>query len=85
MSAGCSIIASDTQPLQEAIEHNVTGRLVPFFDSKVITKEICSLLDNPEMRHQLGTKARKFVIDNYDLKTVTLPRQVDWVLSLRES
>ncbi len=30
MSAGCSIIASDTQPLQEAIEHNVTGRLVPF-------------------------------------------------------
>lgn len=84
MSAGCTIVASDTKPLHEAITHNETGRLVPFFDSKLLTEEVCSLLENLKVRHQLGTKARQFVKDNYDLKTVTLPRQVNWVLSLRE-
>lgn len=28
MSAGCAIVASDTQPLHEAIRHDDTGRLV---------------------------------------------------------
>jgi len=32
MSAGCTIVASDTQPLQEAITDGQTGLLFPFFD-----------------------------------------------------
>jgi hypothetical protein len=31
MSAGCAIVASDTQPLREAIVHNETGKLVDLF------------------------------------------------------
>ena len=45
MSVGCTIVASDTQPLREAIRHDDTGRLVDFFDVAGLTNEVCALLD----------------------------------------
>ena len=81
MSAGCAIVASDTLPLQEVIEHDVNGRLVGFFDTKALTNQVCELLDDDEARLRLGARAREFVVANYDLKTVCLPKQIEWVLS----
>jgi hypothetical protein len=43
MSGGCSIIASDTAPVREVIEHDVTGRLVDFFDTDALATEVCAL------------------------------------------
>lgn len=40
MSAGCAIVASDTQPLHEAIRHDETGRLVNFFDVAGLTNQV---------------------------------------------
>jgi glycosyltransferase involved in cell wall biosynthesis len=82
MSAGCAIVASDTKPLHEAIQHNNTGRLIDFFDSNALVHEVCELLDNPSERARLGANARKFAQLTYDLKTVCLPRQLAWVESL---
>ncbi len=79
MSVGCAIVASDTQPLHEAIHHDQTGRLVPFFDADALTREICDLLDNAPARARLGANARAFAIANYDLQTICLPRQLAWV------
>jgi glycosyltransferase involved in cell wall biosynthesis len=79
MSAGCAIVASDTQPLHEAIAHNETGRLVSFFDPKALAQEVCDLLDNPAERDRLGANARQFAQQNYDLQTVCLPKQLEWV------
>jgi glycosyltransferase involved in cell wall biosynthesis len=84
MSAGCAIVASDTQPLHEAIQHNQTGRLVNFFDTYSLTHEICTLLDNPAERYRLGANARQFAQETYDLQTVCLPKQLAWVESLRQ-
>ncbi len=81
MSAGCAIVASDTPPLHEAIEHDQTGRLVDFFDINGLTDQVCDLLDDEVARQRLGANAREFVIANYDLKTVCLPKQIAWVLS----
>jgi len=75
MSVGCAIVASDTQPLREAIAHNDTGRLVNFFDLAGLVNEVCALLDDPTARAKLGANAQ----DNYDLKTVCLPKQLQWV------
>ena len=83
MSAGCAIVASDTQPLHEAIQHNQTGRLVNFFDINSLTNEICTLLDNPAERDRLGANARQFAQVTYDLQTVCLPKQLAWVESLK--
>lgn len=83
MSAGCAIVASDTQPLHEAIQHNQTGRLVNFFDTYSLTLEICTLLDNPAERGRLGANARQFAQETYDLQNVCLPKQLAWVESLK--
>jgi glycosyltransferase involved in cell wall biosynthesis len=82
MSAGCAIVASNTKPLQEAIEHNETGRLVDFFKPKELAQEVCELLDNSNQRLRLGQNARLFAQKNYDLKNVCLPAQLAWVEQL---
>ncbi len=82
MSVGCAIVASDTQPLREAIRHNDTGRLVNFFDVPGLANDVCALLDDPVARQRLGANARAFAQANYDLKTVCLPRQLQWVQGL---
>ena len=82
MSVGCAIVASDTQPLHEAIKHEDTGRLVDFFDVAGLANEVCALLNDPAARQRLGANARAFAQANYDLKRVCLPRQLQWVESL---
>lgn len=84
MSAGCAIVASDTQPLHEAIKHNETGRLVDFFDIDGLVSEICSLMESPEERLRLGENARQFAQHHYDLKNVCLSQQIEWVKRLSE-
>lgn len=79
MSAGCAIVASDTQPLHEAITHGETGLLVDFFDHEGLAKTVSSLLDNSELREELGKNAREFAVNTYDLETVCLPKQLAWV------
>jgi glycosyltransferase involved in cell wall biosynthesis len=82
MSVGCSIVASDTQPLREAIKHDETGRLVDFFDVKGLANEVCLLLEDQALRTRLGSNARAFAQEHYDLKTICLPRQLQWVKAL---
>jgi len=82
MSVGCSIVASNTQPVREVIRHNETGRLVEFFDVDGLAHQICELLDNPVTRRKLGDNARAFVKKHYDLRSVCLPKQIEWVENL---
>ena len=82
MSCGCAIVASNTQPLREAIVQDETGRLVDFFDVAGLANEVCGLLEDEATRRRLGENARDFARANYDLKTVCLPRQITWVEQL---
>jgi glycosyltransferase involved in cell wall biosynthesis len=84
MSAGCAIVASDTAPVQEVIQHGETGRLVSFFDQPALIEQICDLLDSPQERVRLGANARAEAMRTFDLMTVCLPRQIQWVESLAD-
>jgi glycosyltransferase involved in cell wall biosynthesis len=79
MSAGCAIVASDTTPLREAIVDRETGRLVDFFDCRELAAEVVDLMEKPDERLCLGQAARAFARQHYDLRTVCLPRQLEWV------
>lgn len=79
MSAGCAIVASDTQPLREAIEDGRTGRLVNFFDPNALAERVCELLEDEPQRKRLGEQARARAQADYDLRRVCLPRQLQWV------
>lgn len=85
MSAGCAIVASDTQPLHEAITDGQTGRLVGFFDVQALTDTVSELLADPDARALLSGRARAFAQENYDLHRVCLPRQLKWVQALAAS
>lgn len=82
MSAGCAVVASDTGPVKEIIQHDHTGRLVDFFDVAGLTDAISDLLDTPADRARLGAAAREHIVANYDLGQVCLPRQLAWVEAL---
>jgi glycosyltransferase involved in cell wall biosynthesis len=84
MSCGCAIVASDTQPLHEAIAHDQTGRLVNFFDPQGLADEVAHLLSDAPMRARLGAAAREFARTHYDLKRVCLPKQLQWVQALAQ-
>lgn len=82
MSCGCAIVASDTAPLREAIIDGQTGLLTDFFDAEALAEQVVGLLENPALRQQLGDAARKFAVENYDLKTVCLPKMLSYINSL---
>jgi len=84
MSVGCAIVASDTCPVVEAIEDNVTGKLFNFFSHSQLALNVTNLLENSEEQARLGLAARNFARDNYDLKDICLPRQLRWVEELSD-
>ncbi|MGR3815627.1 MAG: glycosyltransferase family 4 protein [Cognatishimia activa] len=85
MSCGAAIVASDTAPVREVIAQGETGRLVDFFDTNALATEIRTVLEDPQMRSELGRRARSQVVANYDLTTIALPKQLQWIDSLKKS
>lgn len=79
MSIGAAIVASDTAPVREVIEHDKAGRLVDFFDQDALVSEVCDLLEDGEARARLGQAARDLIVSHYDLQSVCLPQQLAWV------
>lgn len=84
MSAGAAIVASDTAPLRDVIQHDENGLLVDFFSVDGLVQSICRLLDAPDQRERLGAAARTTAIAGYDLHTVCLPKQLAWVEALTD-
>lgn len=82
MSLGCAIVASDTQPVREAIIDGRTGVLTDFFDRQALVDRLCALLDDPERRRVLGAQARAHAREHYDLQRVCLPAHLAWVDTL---
>ncbi|ROH85546.1 glycosyltransferase [Pseudomethylobacillus aquaticus] len=83
MSAGCSIVASDTAPLREVLRQDDNGVLVDFFDSAALAANVAALLADPARRQHMGQAARKFAQAHYDLRTVCLPRQIALIESIQ--
>jgi glycosyltransferase involved in cell wall biosynthesis len=84
MSVEGAIVASDTAPVRELVSHDQTGRLVDFFDGDALINEVCTLLDDPDLRTRLGQAAREHVVSHYDLMKICLPQQLEWVRQLAE-
>ncbi len=82
MSVGGVIVASDTAPLNDVIYHDQNGRLVDFFDTAALAAQVCDLLQDEKTRQRLSANARLTIQNGYDLKTICLPRQIEWVEGL---
>lgn len=84
MSCQAAIVAGRVAPVEEVITHGQTGRLVDFFDGDALVAEVCDLLDDADARQGLGAAARRLIQKRYDLKSICLPRQIEWVKALSE-
>lgn len=84
MSAGCLVVGSATPPVQEVITHGQNGLLVDFFSPEQIAKSIDDVFKHPDRMQGVRDAARKTVKDQYDLKTVCLPKHVELLTDLVE-
>lgn len=82
MSMECAIVASSTAPVMEVLEHERTSLLIDFFKPDELTAAVCRLLDDKVLSAHLGQAARKRVVSDFDLQTVCLPRQIEWISRL---
>jgi len=73
------IIASDTEPVREVLRDGSNALLFDFFDHGALVDTVVKLLDSPELAARLTAQARADVVHGYDLKTVCLPRQLQWI------
>jgi glycosyltransferase involved in cell wall biosynthesis len=67
MSCGSVVLASDTAPVREVIEHGRTGLLAPFFDVDSFTDAALKVLADPGGHADLGRAAAALVREKYSL------------------
>ena len=65
MSAGCLLVASDTDPVREVVRDGDNGLLVDFFDTAVLAGRICDALDRPGDFAHLRDGARRTAVERY--------------------
>jgi tetratricopeptide (TPR) repeat protein len=73
MAAGCLVIGSRTQPVQEVIQHAANGLLVDFFSPDQIADRVIDALEDARSFASLRQNARQTIIDRFDLKSICLP------------
>ena len=76
MSCGCLVLGSRTAPVEELIQDEKNGLLVDFFDATAIAAQICRVLEHPNQLRSLREAARQTIVDNYDLHSICLPKQL---------
>lgn len=84
LSAGCLVIGSRTPPVEEVLRHEENGLLVDFFDMARIADAAVDALANPESYRAVRERARRSVIEGYDLHTLALPAQLKLVREAAE-
>ncbi len=69
---GLPVIASRRGGIPEAVKEGETAILVDGDDVEQLVEAICRLIENPDLRHQMGIKGREFVIQNYRWSSCTM-------------
>ncbi len=65
MAAERPIVATDVGGTREAIEDDVTGRLVPAFDADRLAEAILDLVDNRDRAERMAAAARERMLERY--------------------
>lgn len=73
MSAGCLMVASDTPPVRDVIEHGKQGLLFDFMHPEELARTVQQALDGGREFQPMRDSARQTVVDRYDFEQVSLP------------
>ncbi|HSB81614.1 MAG TPA: glycosyltransferase, partial [Candidatus Methylomirabilis sp.] len=76
LACECTVLASDTAPVREVIQHEKNGLLGDFFDVEQLAALALDVLRDPLAFRALGAEGRALIEDRYSLDQ-TLPRLWD--------
>ncbi len=82
MSTECIVVGSKTPPVEEVIKSGENGLLVDFFQPAEIVKAVNQVFDHPDRMIKMRKKARKTIIERYDLQSICLPEQMKLITDL---
>jgi glycosyltransferase involved in cell wall biosynthesis len=88
MACGCLVVGSRTPPVEEVIAHGENGLLASFFSTEEIAAQVADALRRGDELRPLRERARRTVVERYDLQRVCLPAQralVDELLGARSA
>jgi glycosyltransferase involved in cell wall biosynthesis len=71
MAAGIPVVATETGGMPDVIVPDVTGRLVPPGQAEALARAIAGLLDDAELRREMGRAGAKRVADAFALDQMT--------------
>ncbi|MGP0066762.1 MAG: glycosyltransferase [Isosphaeraceae bacterium] len=73
MSAGCVVLASDTEPHRQVIANGETGLVVDARDAGALSRRMLEVLDDPAAHRPIGDAAAALVRERYS-QDACLPR-----------
>ena len=76
LASGCTLVASDTPPVQEMISSGEQGVLVPFFDPEGLAVQVDALLSDAPERRRLAANGRQRIVDGGYDRQQCLQRQL---------
>ena len=82
MAAQALVVGSATAPVTEVIRHGENGLLVDFFSSEALVNAVCEVLEHPDRMLEIRRRARRTVVERFDLQTVCLSKQVKLIEEL---
>ncbi|MDL2315905.1 glycosyltransferase family 4 protein [Desulfovibrio sp. OttesenSCG-928-A18] len=81
MSCGALLVASDTDPVREVMQHEKNALLTDFFDHQALAESVDRALSEPRAFDALRRNARETVVDGYSLEKC-LPKQYSLLMDL---
>jgi glycosyltransferase involved in cell wall biosynthesis len=67
LACGCTVLASDTAPVREVLQHEQNGLLADFYDVEGLARLALQVLDDPEKYRPLGQAGIRLVDEKYSL------------------
>ena len=68
MSCGLPVVLSNVIGVDHYIDHKVNGYIYKKHDSNSLANALTELIENPELREELGKNAREYIVKNQNFK-----------------
>jgi glycosyltransferase involved in cell wall biosynthesis len=82
MSCECLVLGSDTEPVRDAIQDGVNGRLLDFFDREALGQAMIEAWREKDRFLDMRKAARRTVVETFDQATIGRPQWLQLVVDL---
>ncbi len=69
-AVGVPVVATDVKGTREVVANAQTGFLVPLDDAETLAERLGRLLDDAELRRQMGARAAQYAREHFDEEQV---------------